>query len=276
VTARRDGEGLVTLEAPAKINLTLHVTGQRADGYHLLDSLVVFASAAADRLALRPASEMALRVSGPFSAGVPEDRRNLCWRAAELAGAVFDMHLDKRLPHAAGIGSGSSDAAAVLRGVAALSGMGLDVDAATLGADVPVCLSPRAQRMTGIGEVLAPVTLPALHAVLVNPGVEVATPSVFAGLARKDNPPMTPPGADIRTWLAAQRNDLQGPATALVPEIGEVLASLDACPGAWLARMSGSGATCFALFDSASAASAAVPTLRQAHPDWWVVASDLV
>lgn len=259
--------------APAKINLTLHVTGQRADGYHLLDSLVVFAPEAADVLTLRPAEAMALQVTGPFAQGVPEDARNLCWKAATLFGVEVAMTLEKNLPHAAGIGSGSSDAAAVLRGLEQLSGRPFAGDAAHLGADVPVCLKPEAQRMTGIGEVLAPFEIPKLDAVLVNPRIEVPTGPVFTALKQKGNPPMAPLGADFIDWLSEQRNDLQAPALSVAPGIAEVLAALS---GARLARMSGSGATCFGLYDTQEGAEAAADALRVAHPDWWVVASSLV
>ncbi len=264
--------------APAKINLTLHVTGRRGDGYHLLDSLVAFADVG-DRITLRPAPQGAsFRVIGPRAQGVPEGPENLVRRAAELAGgAALDITLDKHLPAAAGIGGGSSDAAAFLRAHARLTGRALPpAQALTLGADVPVCLVPRPQRMRGIGEVLEAAALPQLPAVLVNPGVSVPTPQVFGALPRADNPPM--PEAlprlegpvDAAEWLAEMRNDLQPPAEALRPEITQVLEALRARPGCLLARMSGSGATCFALMEDAAAADRAAKALAAASPGWWV------
>lgn len=258
--------------APAKINLTLHVTGQRGDGYHLLDSLVAFADVG-DHLQVEPAPEMRLSVTGPRAEGVPGDARNLCWRAAEWFGRPAAITLEKHLPAAAGIGGGSSNAAAVLRALSALTGRPLpEQGTEALGADVPVCLAARAARMSGIGEQVQAVALPDLHAVLVNPGVGVATPAVFKALEKKDNPPMSalPEAADWNAWLAAQRNDLQAPAIAVQPVIAEVLAALAATKGARLARMSGSGATCFALYDSRAEAQAAAEDLRRAQPRWWI------
>lgn len=264
--------------APAKINLTLHVTGQRTDGYHLLDSLVVFADVG-DVVRVTPASETSLRVAGPMAAGVPADARNLCWRAAQTFGAPVAIALDKHLPAAAGIGGGSSDAAAVIRAMEAGFGRRFNGDALGLGADLPVCLLARAARMSGIGEAVEPLALPVLQAVLVNPRVEVSTPEVFRALTTRDNLPMTdlPRNADpdgMLDWLREMRNDLQTPAIGLRPVIGEVLEALTGS-GADLARMSGSGATCFGLYASRAAARAAAEQLRQAHPGWWVVAARL-
>ena len=256
--------------APAKINLSLHVTGQRPDGYHLLDSLVAFADIG-DRLWIEPADEMSVSVTGPFAVGVPEDRRNLVWRAAELAGGVARITVEKNLPHGAGIGGGSSDAAAVLRHFGVTDGAG------RLGADVPVCLRPVAQRMHGIGELLSDVPpLPPLHAVLVNPGLHLPTPTVFARLDTRQNAPMPDEirsfrdARDCALWLSEQRNDLETPALSVAPEIGEVLKALSASPEALLARMSGSGATCFGLFATATQAQSAAATLASTHPRWWV------
>ncbi|MEQ8341877.1 MAG: 4-(cytidine 5'-diphospho)-2-C-methyl-D-erythritol kinase [Marinovum algicola] len=264
--------------APAKINLTLHVTGQRADGYHLLDSLVVFAGVG-DVLRVAPADEMSLRVTGPMAAGVPEDARNLCWKAAEAFGAPVRIELEKHLPAAAGIGGGSSDAAAVLRAMETIYGRPFSGDALRLGADVPVCLLAHAARMSGIGEQVLPLSQPPMDAVLVNPGVAVSTPAVFKALRSRDNPPMTDWPLDGRSdstlaWLRTMRNDLEPPAIGVQPVIGRVLTALDE-EGADLARMSGSGATCFGLFPDGSAATAAAAGLRAAHPDWWVVATTL-
>ena len=264
--------------APAKINLTLHVTGQRADGYHLLDSLVVFADLG-DRLTLPPAATPALSVAGPMAAGVPAGADNLVLRAAQVMGVALDIRLDKHLPAAAGIGGGSSDAAAVLRGVLALRpDKTLPVDnGLSLGADVPVCLVARAARMRGIGEQVSPVDgLPPLHAVLVNPRVSVSTAVIFRTLARRDNTPMPavlPPWADaveLAVWLAAQRNDMQAAAIVAVPVVGQVIASIAATQGCLLARMSGSGATCFGLFADADSAAHAAQSL--AGTGWWVKA----
>ena len=261
--------------APAKVNLALHVTGQRADGYHLLDSLVAF-SPVGDGLTLTPAEGLGLKVGGPEGAAVPEGPENLVLKAAALFGAGAAVGLDKCLPAASGIGGGSSDAAAALRGMAALTGQPLPDAAAVLklGADVPMCLDPRPARTRGIGEDLTPVALPALPAVLVNPRVEVPTPSVFKALSCKDNPPLPeiPAFADAGAciaWLADQRNDLQAPAVAQAPVIAEVLAVLAALPGCKLARMSGSGATCFGLFATEAEAEAAQAALARAHPAWW-------
>ncbi|PJE33003.1 4-diphosphocytidyl-2-C-methyl-D-erythritol kinase [Pseudooceanicola marinus] len=264
------------LLAPAKVNLALHVTGQRADGYHLLDSLVVFADLG-DCLSVTPAEDYSLTVTGPRSAGVPVDDGNLCLKAARLAGRPVAIALEKHLPNQAGIGGGSSDAAAVLRGLADL-GTPLPDHPEVLGADVPVCLAARAARMQGLGEVVTPLHgLPPLPAVLVNPGRPVATPAVFKRLEKRDNPGMgeipedlaTP--ADLTTWLATTRNDLEAPALALEPAIGAVLGALTSLPGCLIARMSGSGASCFALFPDGVTAAEAARMLRAAQPGWWVV-----
>lgn len=261
--------------APAKVNLTLHVTGQRGDGYHLLDSLVVFADIG-DHLSLTPGPELSLTVTGPFAAGVPADDRNLVWRAAVLAGWNGAIQLEKNLPHGGGIGGGSSDAAATLRA------LGADQDAIPLGADVPVCLAARATRMSGIGETLVPVKdAPQWPAVLVNPGHHVPTPQVFKALQDKTQAPMTvlpPKGGDDGlwlNWLHQQRNDLEAPAIALCPVIPQVKEALNTCSGATLVRMSGSGSTCFALFDSHQSARIAAAALTKAHPNWWCIATTL-
>lgn len=258
--------------APAKVNLTLHITGQRDDGYHLLDSLVVFVSAG-DELCLTEAVEMSLNVSGPYAKGVPNDASNLVWRAAELCELSVEIALEKHLPNAAGIGGGSADAAAVVRAAQAL-GRAPKEDVATLGADVPVCMSSAPQRMSGIGEVLAPCSkLPELWMVLVNPIKDVPTPAVFRALKQKANPAME---ADLPTWddahsfcewLAGQRNDLEAPAIEIEPVIGQVL---DLFPDALLARMSGSGATCFGLYADAKSSAKAAKRIKQAHSEWWV------
>lgn len=257
--------------APAKVNLTLHVTGIRADGYHLLDSLVAFVDIG-DDLAFTPEVDMQISVDGPFAEGVPRDAGNLIWQAAEVAGWTGHVHLTKNLPHSAGIGGGSADAAAVLRAFGGCE------HAAQLGADVPVCLSRRPQRMSGIGDVLVPVApLPSLEIILINPRVEVPTAVVFSGLTHKVNRPMSETlpefyaADDFCQWLRAQRNDLQAPALDVAPQIAAALSALDT---ALVARMSGSGATCFGLYHCGAQAEAA--RLRELHPDWWIAAGKLI
>lgn len=275
----------VEVFAPAKVNLTLHVTGRRADGYHLLDSLVVFAGVG-DRI-IAKAGGAGLRVTGPRGAGVPQGPENLVARAA----ALFDppvaagLTLDKHLPAASGIGGGSADAAATLAALASLSGQPLPPpeQVLRLGADVPVCLAGRPARMRGIGENLTPVpALPPCWMVLVNPGVAVPTPEVFRRLERRDNTPMPDPlpgwrdTADLADWLAAQRNDLECPARAIAPVIGTVLDRLEATPGCHLSRMSGSGATCFGVYASDAAARQAAIAIVAGKPQWWVAAAPVL
>ncbi len=262
--------------APAKINLTLHVTGQRKDGLHLLDSLVVFADIG-DHITVTPASRSRLTVSGPMAEGVPVDGRNLVLRAAELVGVTADIHLEKHLPASAGLGGGSSDAAATLRALSEMSGKPVpDIDALlTLGADVPLCLHPTPIRMRGIGDSLQAQTVPQdLHLILINPRVPVPTGVVFQGLTQKEGTPMDaapdPHGPDWLDWLRAQRNDLERPAIDLQPIIAQVLTALRGLPGCQLARMSGSGATCFAILKDAETKRHSVAILNQTFPDWWV------
>ncbi|OSP55659.1 4-(cytidine 5'-diphospho)-2-C-methyl-D-erythritol kinase [Pseudoruegeria sp. SK021] len=272
--------------APAKINLTLHVTGRRRDGYHDLDSLVVFAGTG-DRLRATLSQDMTLDITGPRATGVPADPSNLVWRAA----ALFDppvnarLVLDKHLPSAAGIGGGSADAAATLRLLARLAGRALPPAdrVLSLGADVPVCLSGVATRMRGIGDRLDPVPpLPPLFMVLVNPGVALSTPAVFKAMAAQTGPAMVDPLPVWSTpkafldWLSVQRNDLQAAAQSLTPDIGRVLDGLEATVGCRLARMSGSGATCFGLYDHKDPAEMAAASIRRAHPDWWCVAAPML
>ena len=261
--------------APAKLNLALHVTCRRADGYHLLDSLVCFA-AMGDRIELAP-GPLSLAIDGPFAAGLAVADDNLCLRAARLAGAEAAIRLTKNLPVSSGIGGGSADAAAVLRGLARM-GHPLPAHPEALGADVPVCLASETVRMQGIGEVLSPVPpLPRFWIVLANPGVALSTPQIFAGLERRDNPALPPLArlpdlAALTGWLALTRNDLQPPAIACAPVIASVLDALRA-EGAAFARMSGSGATCFGLFPGAGQAQAAAASL--ARHGWWSVATEL-
>ncbi|PWR01682.1 4-(cytidine 5'-diphospho)-2-C-methyl-D-erythritol kinase [Meridianimarinicoccus roseus] len=271
--------------APAKVNLSLHVTGQRADGYHLLDSLVVFAGIG-DHLNARAAPRTSLRVTGPMQGTVPDGGDNLVLRAA----ALFDppvgaeITLTKNLPAAAGLGGGSSDAAACLSALSGLSGRPLPPRAAqlTLGADVPACVVGVPLRMQGIGERLtAWPPLPPLWLVLVNPGVGVSTPEVFRGLDSRDNAPMPDmpharSAADFLHWLRAQRNDMQSAACRIAPEIGGVLAAIAETPGCQLARMSGSGATCFGLYTSPDSAGQAALRIARAQPRWWCQAGAIL
>ena len=265
--------------APAKVNLALHVTGQRADGYHLLDSLVVFVGVG-DQISATSSATLTLAIAGEGAAELPTDGRNLMMRAAAAlnpAGTAA-LRLDKVLPTASGIGGGSSDAAATLRALSLLWGLPEPRPDQTLalGADLPVCMAATPVRMRGIGEVLDPVpTLPALHMVLVNPRRAVATPDVFRHLTGRDNPAMNPVPATadpqaFATWLQRQRNDLQAPAIAVLPMIARGLDQLGASTGCLIARMSGSGATCFGLFATASQAKAAAAQMQAALPGWWV------
>ena len=269
--------------APAKVNLTLHVTGQRADGYHLIDSLVVFAGIG-DVVHCQDAPALDLSIAGPQAASLPLDDDNLVLRAARLMwpGCGASIMLEKHLPIASGIGGGSADAAATLRALSRLWDMPLPASILSLGADVPACLTSTPKRMQGVGEILSPVPdLPACHLVLINPGHPVSTPDVFKTLIQKDNPAMTEMPifatvADLAFWLAGQRNDLQLPAMALVPAIGTVLQVLTAQKMCLLARMSGSGATCFGLFATRSDAASAAQSLAADHPDWWVRAAPVL
>lgn len=267
--------------APAKINLFLRVTGKRPDGYHVLESLVVFA-AVGDQVTAAPAETLSLALSGPFAAGLSGEGDNLVLRAARALAARAGvpphaaLHLEKNLPVASGIGGGSADAAAALRTLAALWRVApADTALAVgLGADVPVCLASRPCLMRGIGEdIAAAPALPELGLVLVNPGVAVATAAIFKARTGGFSAPIPlpaswPSAAALAADCAAWGNDLQAPAMALCPPIGDVLRALAGTAGCLLAQMSGSGATCFALYESPAAASSAAALLR--HPDWWV------
>ncbi|WP_170784954.1 4-(cytidine 5'-diphospho)-2-C-methyl-D-erythritol kinase [Ruegeria lacuscaerulensis] len=266
--------------APAKINLTLHVTGRRADGYHLLDSLVVFADVG-DRLQFTPGNDLSIAVTGEHADGVPTDNRNLAWKAAQAAGWTGHIDLNKVLPHGGGIGGGSSDAAATLR-MAAKQGRTVSPDVAlSLGADIPVCVAAQAMRMRGIGDDLTPASMPSLPALLVNPCVEVPTGRVFAALESRDNLPMPAEIPEFETvepcadWLRNQRNDLEPPTTGLAPEVARVLDELDGTKAALMARMSGSGSTCFALYPTMKDAHFAAYEIGAAHPNWWCRATQL-
>jgi 4-diphosphocytidyl-2-C-methyl-D-erythritol kinase len=267
--------------ARAKINLALHVRGREPDGYHRLETVFAFAEDG-DLLRAEPADELSLALTGPFAAALSAGEDNLVLRAARAlrerygvaAGAM--LGLDKRLPVASGIGGGSADAAAALRLLNRLWGLGASEDALLelarpLGADVPACLLSRPCVGTGRGDALAPYDAGALAGapvLLVNPGVAVSTAAVFARWGGTDGGPLP---ADL--WQA--RNDLEAPARAAAPAIGEVLAALTDAPGARLVRMSGSGATCFALFGDVAARNAASAKIGAAQPGWWRLASRL-
>jgi 4-diphosphocytidyl-2-C-methyl-D-erythritol kinase len=267
-------------DAPAKINLCLHVTGRRADGYHLLDSLVVFAGIG-DKVTASPAPALSLVIDGPEAGALSGDADNLVLRAARAMGVTAALTLWKALPVASGIGGGSADAAATLRALARIGGRDLP-DLATvlsLGADVPACLAGRPLRMRGVGEDLAPLPpLPPLWVLLVNPRLPVATPQVFGALRERANPPVPElpsaaltSAAGLAAWLSRHtRNDLVGPARQVAPILADVQAALEAAPDCLLARMSGSGGTHFGLFASEAAASAAASQLARAQPGWWV------
>jgi 4-diphosphocytidyl-2-C-methyl-D-erythritol kinase len=278
--------------APAKVNLFLHIGSKRADGYHELESLVAFADVG-DELDFESADKTSLNVDGPFAAALAGEADNIVLRAAAGA-AMLAGHdspkaitLTKNLPVASGIGGGSADAAATLRAFL-LEWPSENVKLAdfvelakTLGADVPVCFFGHSAWMYGIGDGIERTDLPELHAVLVNPGVAVSTQDAFAALREKS-------GTDIIDWpqefadadavvhfLNIVRNDLEAPALAMAPQIGDVLSALRAAPGVKLSRMSGSGATCFGLFADPAAAEVAAQQITGDHPDWWTRATVL-
>jgi 4-diphosphocytidyl-2-C-methyl-D-erythritol kinase len=287
-------------DARAKVNLTLRVVGRRVDGYHDLESVVAFADCA-DRLSLVPGAQLQLETTGPLAAACGETADNLVLKAARLLGEripglkVGAFTLDKMLPVAAGIGGGSADAAAALRLLAKLNGLSLDDErlravAIETGADVPVCVPSHACVMTGVGENLLPLALPKLPCVMVNPRLAVATRDVFAALGLRSGellvgvtdviqaPAWPEAGASVEEWveaLAASSNDLEEPATRIQPVIGDVISALNATNGAWLARMSGSGATCFAIYENTAEAGRAAEKLRGDRPQWWVHAGTL-
>ena len=282
----------VEVFAPAKINLTLHVTGQLPNGYHTLDSLVAFADIG-DRITLHAkALPKSFEVSGPEAVPELESDRNIMWHAATKFWApdtALSMQLEKHLPMASGIGGGSADAAATYRGLLMLRAAheGRDVprdptpqdarDLLEIGADVPMCVMSDPARVQGIGEQILPV--PDLHPypiVLVNPRVQVSTPAVFSRLLAKDNPGLDPWPASFEDrdaaldWMCAQRNDLQDAAIQDCPAIADVLGALHQSVSCRLARMSGSGATCFGLYERMHSATAAAEAISAARPDWWV------
>ncbi len=280
--------GRVEETAWAKINLTLRITGRRPDGYHELSSLTVFADYG-DVLRLTEAEELSLALNGPFAAALPPSTDNLVLRAARGLSDLADrplgaaIVLTKNLPVAAGIGCGSADAAALVRGLSRLYGLSPATDALhdlalRLGADVPVCLASGSAMMGGVGERLQPVgSLAPLALVMVNPGVPLATAAVFkARRGAFSQPDLDPPPADpeaLLAWLEARPNDLEAPAKALCRPIAEVLDGLTATEGCRLARMSGSGATCFGLYETAAEAAAAAASLDARYQGWWVRAA---
>lgn len=280
--------------APAKVNLFLHVGPLDADGYHPLASLVAFADVG-DRISVTPADALSLTITGPFGEGLAAEADNLVLRAVRALGEAAGIGepalaftLDKRLPIAAGLGGGSSDAGAALKLARDALGLSLDDDALAdiagrIGADGPMCLHARAAWAGGRGDRLRfEPALPPLPALLVNPGVPSPTGAVYgaydAGLAADADfppPPVDWSPAAVTGWLARQRNDLEAPAVALSPAIGEALATVRDLPGARLTRMSGSGATVFALFDDLASARAAGSLLGNARPEWWIAAASL-
>ena len=285
----RDAGGHPAELAPAKINLTLRVVGRRADGYHELESLVVFADFG-DRLSFAPGGALALTVSGPTAVQAGDGADNLVLKAARalavlIPGLVLGaFHLEKQLPVAAGIGGGSADAAAALRLLARANGLAGDdprlyAAARATGADVPVCLDPRPRVMRGVGELLSePLGLPPLPSVLVNPGAALSTKSVFTGWTPATSSSPLDPAAlqaarsneELIERIKASANDLEPAAIGLAPIIAEVLADLRVLEGCQLARMSGSGSTCFGLFATGSAADAAAKILSGKYPRWWI------
>jgi 4-diphosphocytidyl-2-C-methyl-D-erythritol kinase len=284
----------------AKVNLTLRVVGRRTDGYHDIESMVAFADCA-DRLSFTPGSKLQLKTTGPLAGDCGETADNLVFKAAQLLSErvpdlrLGEFTLDKVLPVAAGIGGGSADAAAALRLLAQANGLAIDdprlIEVAELtGADVPVCLASCACVMTGVGETLLPLSLPKMPCVMVNPRVPVATRDVFAALGLRNGELLVgatdvlqatawpEEGASLEDWvevLAAGSNDLEMPATRIQPVIGKVLSALSATNGAWLVRMSGSGATCFAIFENTAEAQRAAQKIQLDHPQWWVHAGVL-
>lgn len=276
--------------APAKVNLALHVTGRRDDGYHLLDSLVVF-TRFGDRIEAQLSECDGFEVSGRYAGEVPQTADNLVLKARDAlrarlgraADAPVRILLEKNLPVASGIGGGSSDAAAVLNALAVLwkTELGhddLDAIALALGADVPMCRVAKPLMARGVGERLEPLPgLPALALVLVNPGVPVSTARVFAELGSPANAPLPSlPGRfdfhTLRNWLDTTRNDLEAPARRIEPSIGAALAALDKA-GSGFSRMSGSGGTCYGLFETNNVAKRAAAAIRGRYPEWFVAAT---
>ena len=294
-TAVRSSANELAENARAKVNLTLRVVGRRVDGYHDLESVVAFADCA-DQLSLLPGKELELKTTGPLADACGAVGDNLVLKAARLLAervpdlqtGIFTLH--KVLPVAAGIGGGSADAAAALRLLAranelVINDARVNEVARLTGADVPVCVPSLPCVMTGVGESLQPLNLPKLPCVLVNPRVAVATKEVFAALGLRSGElrvgiadvlraiAWPEAGASVEDWVeafAASSNDLESPAMRIQPVIGEVISALNATDGAWLSRMSGSGATCFAIYENTAEAGRAAEKIRRDHPGWWV------
>lgn len=272
--------------ARAKVNLALHVLGRRADGYHEIDSIVAFADVG-DRLSFEPASALALSVYGPFAGGLTPGNDNLVLRAADALMRAFPgritparILLEKNLPLASGLGGGSADAAATLRGLLRLSDFAppatsIRAIARELGADVPVCIDQVPARMRGVGDELERLDgFAPLAAVLINPGVPSRTPEVFAALRLQPGAPAFRPIASPAN-LRSCRNDLETPARQLTPSIATVLSMLRGRHGLVFARMTGSGATCFGIYENAEAAAIAVKAIKAGHPGWWCMETTL-
>lgn len=279
----------LTYTAPAKINLYLHVTGKRPDGYHILESIVVFAADINDIISITPAPTLSLEITGSFADRLEESDDNLILQAARLlakeTGYTSGAHitLDKSIPVAAGIGGGSSDAAATLQLLNTLWNTKLPQKelmqlGLTLGADVPVCLMGKAAFMSGIGDIVTPMdALPPLYALLVNSYTGLPTREVFSALKGDEYAPIG--GIPIKPsipWLMQQHNNLERPAVILLPSIDEMLYNLRDLQGCMFSRMSGSGSTCFGLFPSIEEAEAAQTTIAAQHPDWWARTTQLV
>ena len=281
---------LVRQQAHAKINLALHITGRRLDGYHELDSIVAFADVA-DVLTISPAADVSISLSGPFSNDLLPDDENIvltAWlllseyaRKKNIPFSPVAFHLVKNLPVASGIGGGSADAAAALRGLTKLFNLSISTHdmneiALQLGADVPVCLVQKTSRMQGIGEIISPIDIDLPSGiVLVNPRIPAPTSKVFESLSLQCNQSFGTPISDLSD-ISGWRNDLTAPAIKIVPEIADVLESLKSQPGIICSRISGSGATCFGLFESREHAKIAANAIAKNHPNWWVEATNLL
>lgn len=282
--------GSRTWHAHAKINLALHVTGRRTDGYHLIESLAVF-TRFGDRVEIALADSDDFTVSGRYAPAVPLDGANLVLKARDALRREIGprktppvaIKLEKNLPVASGVGGGSSDAATVLRGLAQMWHLDIDGTELTriglsLGADVPMCLAAKPLVARGIGDELSMVPdFSALGLVLVNPGTEISTAEVFAALSRRDNEALPPLPRildfhSLRNWLEVTRNDLEPTALAIQPAIGRALSWLNKA-GSGFSRMSGSGATCFGLFETGNVAKRAAAEIRSRQPDWFVAAT---
>lgn len=288
------------MRAHAKVNLFLHVGDRRPDGYHNLVSLVAFAEYG-DEVTADSSNTLTMHVTGPFAGETPHDDSNIMLKAAkalreyaarsgqgDAASLGAALHLTKNLPPASGIGGGSADAAATLHLLNRLwrlhlSPVALAQIGVKLGADLPVCLSGQTALMRGLGEIVEPLaSLPTIPIVLVNPGVPVSTPEIFRRLTIRTGhtPPDLPPRfANVQalaTFLRTTHNDLAAPARVLAPEIAQVLTALNDTPACLLSRMSGSGATCFALYESQGDATNAATLLKTTHPNWWIRATTLL